>query len=449
MRETTQIRKKKYAAAAPPSPGETPFALHDGEPISRGEVWSAARRLAENLPDRDYVFNLCEDRYLFCLTLLAAMHRRQVCLLPPSGQAGARNDILRDYPNAYAACDRTPDSFPCPWFKVEPPIASGWSEEVEFDPRQTALIAFTSGSTGSPKPCTHTWGTFRASAAMALRSLRLEQRRLLVVSTTPPQHMYGLETSVFWPLFSELTLCDGRPFFPEDIRRLVESAPLPVLLASTPTHLRSLAMTGGNWSNLAGILSSTARMDDRLAGQLETLTGAPLREIYGSTETLSFASREPAREKLWRPYPGTLLLADDGGRTRLLSPHLTEPAWLQDVIGIEADGRFALLGRSEDMIKIGGKRASLAELNGRLTAIEGVEDGLFLVMEDERGESRLAALVVGRPDKQAIRRGLRLYLDEVFLPRTIRFVASIPRNEAGKVSKAELDRLRSDLHSLL
>jgi acyl-coenzyme A synthetase/AMP-(fatty) acid ligase len=422
-----------------------PFTFRDGTLFSRGRLWSDVRTLAEQLPDYPYVFNLCEDRYLFCLVLLAAMERRQICLLPPSGQPGILKDILRDYPRAYLASEREPEQARCRWFAVRQP-SPGVASEPYFDPDQTPLIAFTSGSTGRPKPCFQTWRTFRLSAEMAVQSLGLGQQRLLIVCTTPPQHMYGLETSIFWPLFSSLVMHAGRPFFPEDIRRLVEFAPWPCLLVSTPIHLRSLVMTQGQWSNLAGVLCSTAPLSETLARQTESVTGAPIQEIYGSTETLSFASRATARETLWRPYAGARLTQiKDPECTRLISPHLKRPAVLQDVFRIEADGSFAVLGRSGDMVKIGGKRASLAELNRRLTDIGGVDDGLFFVLEEGRDECRMGALVVSRLDRQTILRALRLYVDEVFLPRRLHFVAEIPRNEVGKVVKAEMERLLASL----
>jgi acyl-coenzyme A synthetase/AMP-(fatty) acid ligase len=427
-----------------PSGKAAAFAVRHGRIVSRERLWAEVRALAPRLPDRPQVFNLCEDRYLFCLVLLAALLRKQVCLLPPAGQPGVLKDLLRDYPDAYLASERDPRHALCPWFPVEPPApasATGEAAAIAFDPAQTAVIAFTSGSTGRPKACPKTFGTFETAARLALRGLGLEDAPLTVVSTTPPQHMYGLETSIFWPLFSRLAVHTGWPFFPEDIRRALRDSPFPGLLVSTPTHLRALARSTGPWPNLAGILSSTAGLPAELAARVEQATGARLREIYGSTETLSFATRETAREALWRLYPGVRLDPAGDDAAMLRAPHLERPELLPDGMRIEADGRFALLGRSGDRVKIGGKRASLAELNRRLTDIEGIEDGLCFTVDDGRGECRIAALVVGRLDRQAILAALRPYLDEVFLPRRIHFVAKIPRNAVGKVVREDLEKL--------
>ena len=424
---------------------EEPFAIHEGRLVRRGNFWSDVRELAGRLPDRPYVFNLCENRYLFCLSLLAAASRGQICLLPPSSQMAVIREIIREYPGAYLASESTTHLPGLEWFAVEAPRSEEIATETGIDWDCATLIAFTSGSSGKPKPCAHNLATFKISADMAMRSLGFCQQQWLMVSTTPPQHMYGLETSVFWPLFSSLVLHDGRPFFPEDIRRVVETAPWPAVLATTPTHLRSLVKTNGPWAKLVGVLSATDALSEKLAQETDAALGQSPQEIYGSTETLSFASREPLRESLWRPYTNIRLIQDETGQTRLESPHLQAPILLQDSIKVEANGQFAVLGRHSDLIKIGGKRASLAELTRRLKDIAGVEDGFCFVQEGEQGEARLGIVVVSKLDKQGIREGLRPYLDEVFLPRKIHFVECLPRNEVGKLAKAEVERLLAGL----
>lgn len=414
-----------------------PFAIHNGRVMSRGDLWSDVAAMAAKLPDRPYLFNLCENRYLFCVCLLAAAARGQVCLLPPAGQMAVILEILHDYPGAYVTSERAPQQAGLEWCEIVAPGSARVAMRPQFNWQRIAVIAFTSGSTGKPKPCPHSLNTFKTSAEMAVNSLGLAEQRLLILSTTPPQHMYGLETSVFWPLFSKLILHDGRPFFAEDIRKTVKTARWPTILVSTPTHLRSLIKADAPWDNLAGIISATDTLSEKLAAETATILGQSPREIYGSTETLSFASRLTLHENLWRPYSGCRLNPDKSGQTRLESKHLPEAVQLQDNIQIEADGRFTVLGRNRDMVKIGGKRASLTELNRRLKDIDGVEDGFCYIQEN----GRLAAVVISQLTNQAIRLGLRPYVDEVFLPRKIHFVTAIPRDESGKLAKAEQEKL--------
>lgn len=423
---------------------DEPFAVFAGRVISRKNLWANVRHLAARLPDRAYMLNLCENRYLFCLALLAAASRGQICLLPPSGQAAVIQEIRADYPDAYVAGDSDPQLPDMAWFEVVTPNgAAQAAQPLEIAWPAARLIAFTSGSSGKPQANIHSLETLRLSAGMAVGSLGLRDQVRLMVSTTPPQHMYGLETSVFWPLFSRLVLYDRRPFFPEDIRRAVNDAAWPAVLVTTPTHLRHLS--AGDWHNLSAVISATDTLPDKLARESRAILGQSPLEIYGSTETLSFAHRQPLRDSLWRLYPGCRLLRDASGQTLLQAAHLPAAVALQDSVGIQTDNRFELLGRQGDMLKIGGKRASLGELDRRLLDIAGVDDGFFYLQPNPAAEDRLAAVVVSRLDKQQIRAGLQPYLDEVFLPRKIHFVAAIPRNQAGKLTKSARETLLATL----
>jgi acyl-coenzyme A synthetase/AMP-(fatty) acid ligase len=129
------------------------------------------------------------------------------------------------------------------------------------------------------------------------------------------------------------------------------------------------------------------------------------------------------------------------GQTALHAAHLTEAYTLQDSIEVLDQHQFKLLGRNADMIKIAGKRTTLAELNQRLQNIAGVEDGVFFLQTE-----RLNAIVVSSLSKTEIRDALRPYLDPVFLPRHIYFVQKLPRNETGKITKAALAHLINTLN---
>jgi acyl-coenzyme A synthetase/AMP-(fatty) acid ligase len=92
------------------------------------------------------------------------------------------------------------------------------------------------------------------------------------------------------------------------------------------------------------------------------------------------------------------------------------------------------------MIKVGGKRASLAELNLKLNAIDGVIDGVFVEPDSDRhGVGRLAVVAVAPGlDRHAVIEGLAGRVDPVFYPRRVRLVDRLPRNEAGKLPRDAL-----------
>jgi acyl-coenzyme A synthetase/AMP-(fatty) acid ligase len=114
---------------------------------------------------------------------------------------------------------------------------------------------------------------------------------------------------------------------------------------------------------------------------------------------------------------------------------------LQDVARIEADGCFVISGRNTDMVEVGGKRASLADLTRRLLAISGVSDAIVFQPGFGSGDvvKRLAALVVadGLTEEQLTAK-LAAAMDPVFLPRPLVLVSKLPRNDVGKLPRDQL-----------
>jgi acyl-coenzyme A synthetase/AMP-(fatty) acid ligase len=110
---------------------------------------------------------------------------------------------------------------------------------------------------------------------------------------------------------------------------------------------------------------------------------------------------------------------------------------------------FRLLGRRADLVKLAGRRASLAELNRILIGIDGVLDGQFVAPDDldRRPTARLLVFVVA-PERSAdeIMADLRGQIDPPFLPRRVIRVAELPRNEVGKLTEQALGVLQARLN---
>ncbi len=426
---------KKYLPSSPPALDSVIY-LYDNTPVTRERLFAHAVYLSQQLPDRNYAINLCQNRYLFTVAYLAVLIKQQINLLPANRSKRDISQLLQEYPQSYCLSDN-PESGQKAVFVIDPAIPDQpLADWPDFSPQAIASISFTSGSTGKPKKITKTWGEFRKSAELATRRLELDDNGLMILSTVPPQHMYGLETSVFWPLYGSIKISSERPFFPEDIRRLSKSSPYRCVLISSPIHLRSCSKASITWHNIAMVLSSTAPMPFDLAVRIEQQMQAPLYEIFGSTETLSYASRRPIKNGLWQPYPGIRLVTDNE-RFHLYGGHLPRSVALDDQFYIEADGTFELIGRSTDMIKIAGKRASLMELNRIINSIPGVEEAVYYRTVSER----LGAFVVSRLSKKALLDELRTAMDEVFLPRPLTRVKQLPRNETGKIMLREVQHL--------
>jgi acyl-coenzyme A synthetase/AMP-(fatty) acid ligase len=432
------------------------FAIYNGKSISYVRFWQHVSTMIALLPDQQYLVNYCEDRYLFSVTLFSAILKGSTTLLPPSKSSGIIVELEHEYGSLSAISDHKLSGFSIDQVVIHLELLEQQTDttvlpensNIRIDPQQVVVIAFTSGSTGRPKAQLKYWGDFIDCAQLAIQQLGLANQQLAMLSTTPPQHMFGLETSVIWPYISNLFMVNQRPFYPEDIRLAVQSMPYPVVLCSTPTHLRACVGSAGVWSNLATIICSTAPLSAALAKQVEDVMGADLHELYGSTETLSYASRKTSQQSVWTTYPGVKLESRTKG-TWINTTYLPQTVLLDDVLELHPDGKFKVIGRATDLVKIGGKRASILELNQRLQTIPGVTDGCFFRIERLDAEQRLGAIVVSGLKAEIIITTLKQYLDEVFLPRHVYYTDKIPRNSMGKLLDSELKSLISQLRGAL
>ncbi|HUS24308.1 MAG TPA: AMP-binding protein [Candidatus Binatia bacterium] len=408
--------------------------------LSQDALLHAAREAARCLPEGQPV-NLCEDRGLFLLGFVAALLRGQTTLLPPGRAPGVVADIVRAHPGSYLLCDGDFPDAGAPRHQIGWPAAGGAAEAraPEIPQDHAAAIVFTSGSTGGPQPHVKSWRSLYLTAGLcAERFLGRLDSGVSIVATVPPQHMYSLETSILLALAGGCSTHASRPLLPEDVRAALAAVPAPRLLVTTPVHLRALAASGVRFSPLQLVISATAPLSAELARAAEDALGAPVHEIYGCTEAGSMCTRRTLDGPRWRPYP-ELRMAHRDGMTHVAGPHLDAPVATPDVIESHADGTITLLGRTADMVKIAGKRASLTELTGKLLGVPGVQDGVVFLPGEETPRARLAALVVAPGlAEAAILDALARQMDPVFLPRPLKKVDRLPRNALGKLPREQL-----------
>jgi len=405
------------------------------------------RGVAEMLPASSlHAINLCEDRYRFLVAFCAVAMRGQVNLLPPSRAPAAVDEAIAQHPDSYCIGDSDLDPAPARYLRLPGELPQRIGDVPMLDDDALVAIGYTSGSTGRPQANEKTWGSFRRSTAQNRAALAdlWPEGDAHIVATVPPQHMYGMEMSVLLPLLCEVAVHAAKPFFPEDIARALAHAHGPRILVTTPVHLRALLVSGCELPPLRAIVSATAPLSAELACEAEARFGCEVREVFGSTETCVIARRRTARETEWTPLPGVRVVPQPDG-TAVHAPHLATPVVLADLVEVHADGRFLLRGRNADLLEIAGKRASLGDMTRKLLAIPGVEDGVVFQLDGD-GVRRIAALAVAPSlDEAAILQALRRTIDPVFLPRPLRCVATLPRNETGKLPRELLAAL---LHAI-
>jgi acyl-coenzyme A synthetase/AMP-(fatty) acid ligase len=423
------------------------FAYRDRRPIAVHLFQRDVAQLAALLPTRQFILNLCADRYHFVVGFFAALMRRQINLLPPNHTPRLIGQLRERYTDVYCLTDAADEHRPLETM-FYPALSSPGpaTQSVPGIPAdQIAAIVFTSGSTGQPVPNEKSWGGLVRSAAAELARLSMHvYPGMAVLGTVPPQHMYGLESTVLMVLQGGLVLHAGRPFYPADILAELAALPRPRCLVTTPIHLRALLAETAALPQLDFLLCATAPLPPQLAVAAEQRFVAPLYEIYGCTEAGQVATRRTVETMRWSALPGLLLRQDQRG-TWVRGGHVEKEVLLHDVIELLGNGKFLLHGRTTDLVNIAGKRTSLASLNYHLNSIPGVRDGVFVMPEhDAGGTSRLTAFAVAPGLTTAsVMDALRERIDAAFLPRPLCLVASLPRNETGKLSRDDLRQLRT------
>jgi acyl-coenzyme A synthetase/AMP-(fatty) acid ligase len=419
---------------------EACFARHQGRDISQREYLQDVKALARSLPDRRYLINLCECSYHFLVAFGAALLCEQTNLLPPSRAEQVVAEVLHAWEDSYIVDDASVAE------AIHQSIRGERYSVPMVDAAHVAVIGFTSGSTGQPRPHPKTWGGFAASTAhnlAAMRSVIGAAGHFGVLATVPPQHMYGIEMSVLMPLLAGATLYTRRDLFPADIANSLAELQAPRVLVTTPVHLRVLVEALQPMPDIALVISATAPLSAALADAAERALRSTVLEVFGSTETCVIASRFTAREQEWCLMPEVSLTPIPDGAL-VQAPWLAQVTVLQDLIECLPDRKFRLCGRHSDQIEIAGKRASLADLTRRLQAIDGVLDAAIVQEEGISGVRRLAALIVA-PERSvaAIVAELRRSVDPAFVPRRVIKLEALPRNAVGKLPRqAVLDCLQ-------
>lgn len=407
------------------------FAWRHGKAVSCGRALSDIQALTRRLKPNTPYINLCDERYRFILAFAAVGLAGGVNLLPQSHATDTLAMLHQDYPEALTIDDEQVAA----WLmaaSVDVPEAS-----PELDVNHRMALVFTSGSTGRPGQHSKSWGSLVLCADLYQRRFFPQGRHPHTVATVPPQHMYGLETSVMPALQLGFAVDMGRPFMPWEVAEALADLPEPRLLITTPVHLQACFDAGVAMPEIEQVISATAPLDVELARAVENAWQCQVQEIYGSTETGSVASRKTTATDVWTLYDRMRIAEHDG--VWLSGPQMVEPFRLSDNIETLDSSRFRLLGRNGDMLKLAGKRMSVTALTRHLLTIEGVEDAVVFRPTEDGGFVRPAALVVA-PELSEREIGARLAraVDPVFVPRPLLRVDALPRNALGKLPRQEL-----------
>lgn len=349
------------------------------------------------------------------------------------------------------------------------------------DPDPLGLIAYTSGTTGRPKGIAHTQARLAARATTFVRemSLTAEDVALTIFAAIRPLclvhqflamlHAGGSmvlaerpESAAFWRLYGQTQ---------------------PTYSLVMPSYLRKImnnpAAAAAGHSRLRFLLSGGDQAGPELFRAVRDITGRPLLNIFGMTETGAlFLQPLDGADKpgsMGRPVggvegriigpDGTEVGVDTPGRLLVRSPNMMVGYWndtlgthramgsgwleTRDVAQMDADGDYWFLGRAADVIVRNAVNVSSALVVEALTEHPAVEEAALVGLPDpEAGQVPVAfyrlRAAAEDPGAEVLLAWVAARVDTESVPVRCLRLEQLPLTTQGKLHRAFLVRLAEE-----
>jgi malonyl-CoA/methylmalonyl-CoA synthetase len=339
-------------------------------------------------------------------------------------------------------------------------------------PDDTALLAYTSGTTGKPKgvPLTHRQVVVSVRAAMAAWRWHSDD---VLVHALPLYHQHGLG-GLHTALIAGGTVHIRSKFSAADLVRAAGDTRASALFA-VPTIYQALLdaeTPAGGLRDLRLAVCGSAPLSPALAERLPAVLGRLPLIRYGTTESgldVSNPVADAHADTIGVPLPGVLArirsadgAADPGadGEIQLRGPHVftgywndpaateaafTPDGWFRtgDIGTVDpATGHLVIRGRTKEMIITGGLNVYPREVEIALESHPSVAEAAVAGVADDRWGERVTAWVVPADghgfDEAALIAYARTLLAAYKCPKRVFPLAALPRNQLGKIVRSAL-----------
>lgn len=352
---------------------------------------------------------------------------------------------------------------------------SGGFENCDTAADDTALIAFTSGTTGTPKATMHFHRDVIAMCDCFPRSFRMAEPHDIVTGTPPLAFTFGLGGLTCFPMrFGASTRFFPAPLSPEDLMAAIEKYRITSLYTA-PTMYRLLAELAGKYdiSSLEKCVSAGETLPKATWEAFHKATGIRIVDGLGSTEMIHIfvaASREDMRpgftgkaipgyrarvvdedgNELGPNQPGFLAVKGPTGCRYLADERqkvYVKDGWNYpgDVYEKNDEGYFRYVARADDMIISAGYNISGPEVEAALLDHEAVIECAVIGKPDEKRTSIVKVFIVLREGfnaDDAMTKTLQDFVKNEIAPykypREIEFVTALPKTETGKLQRFRL-----------
>jgi long-chain acyl-CoA synthetase len=356
-----------------------------------------------------------------------------------------------------------------------PPVESV-SDTPEAAPEDTAVILYTSGTTGTPKGAELTHASLGRNAEAAAKLFRLTAEDV-VLGALPLFHSFGQTCAMNAALFAGACLTLIPRFDPATALEVLERHRVTVF-EGVPTMYGALLNShrgeDHDVSSLRVCVSGGASLPVEVMNAFEAVFGCKVLEGYGLSETSPVASfnhldRERKPGSIGTPIEGVeMKVVDEDGnevpegepgevvirghnvmkgywnRPDATAETITDDGWFKtgDVATVDRDGYFFIVDRKKDLIIRGGYNVYPREIEEVLYEHPAVGEAAVIgVAHNELGEE-VGAAVALKPGEKVSEDELREHVKEQVAaykyPRKIWFVDNLPKGPTGKILKREI-----------
>lgn len=344
----------------------------------------------------------------------------------------------------------------------------------------TAVILYSSGTTGRPKGVMLTHGNLAANAK-ALHQIWSFGPKDILLHALPIFHTHGLFVALNTVLLNGTEIVFHAKF---DAKAVIADLSKVTVFMGVPTYYARLLaeknFTKNSCSTVRLFLSGSAPLLDETFRDFEARTEQQIVERYGMTEAGIITSAKvnqprKAGDVGW-PLPGVLLRITgennievphgETGEIQIKGPGLFKGYWRKpektsedftpdgffktgDLARVDNSGMVEIVGRAKDMIISGGFNVYPKEIESLIDSLPGVAESAIVGMpHPDFGEAGLAVVTPldtrTPPDTQAMRSALKKELANYKVPKLIVTAKELPRNAMGKVQKNRLREIYKD-----
>ncbi len=350
---------------------------------------------------------------------------------------------------------------------------------VEINREDTAFLQYTGGTTGISKGAVLTHRNLLANIEQADVWFRqiLSDHREVIVTALPLYHIFSLTANcLFFMKIGGLNILITNP---RDIPGMIKE--LKKFQFTTITGVNTLFnalmkdknFTKLDFSRLHLALGGGMAIQKVVADQWKKITGAPILEAYGLTETSPCVTINPVTLKEFNgsiglPVPSTdICILDnkqqevpvgEAGELAVKGPQVmkcywkhaeetakvfTKEGWLLtgDIATVDEQGFVRILERKKDMILVSGFNVYPNELENVIAQLAGVREVAIVAVPDENsGEVPKAFIVKDDPalTQEDVIKFCRANLTGYKIPKYVEFMSELPKSNVGKILRREL-----------